>query len=151
MKYALMTTFSLLILQSPNLIAGDGGFDLYSCTSNSGRTVLSMKADYLSESRKPILVNFGIDGEFVRYDYKIKYVNGSERPDCVKPDSCVEAKWSYQDQSLLVQQGGDKVLSVTFKDNNYAVIEAGMVDPREGRVTFDQNIYLECKNYFEGP
>jgi len=128
--------------------AGDGGFFLMTCTSDSGRTVLSIFKDNNSGAEVPVKVNFGIDGQFIQYPPQIaseaSVLDGEEN----------EGLYTVHFlPGLSVLEGDTPILQVNFGDSNTVQIQPGFIDPRFGTYnsTLANGINLVCKEYFQEP
>ncbi len=145
MRYAvLMTLFSLSNLS----FAGDGGFDLYTCISSSGRTNLTVYQDFYSGSEVPNKVVFGIDGQFVTYAPEVgkcTNVKGEEvESDCVSVQIETRGSRTY----VFVGEGSKNLLQIDITDGKSATIGSGFFDPRPRFFdVFTKGIQSNCKHF----
>ena len=129
--------------------AGDGGFDLWPCVSNSGRTNLTIYSDNYSGAEVPMRVVFGIDGQFLDYDHYRYDINHSA--DKVCQDDCTQVQWN---NDMITVRNGDFVnMEIELKGTQATVLK-GFVDPRiayqEAGVQVGA-VKLTCKTFHQEP
>ena len=138
----------LLSLLATSAWAGDGGFDLWTCISNSGRTNLTIYKDNYSAAEVPAKVVFGVDGQFITY---LDYVYDLPRPDDqVCQDDCTNVQ--FYKNSVIVNSGDFINMEIELNGDK-ATIKEGFVDPRPNYQN-DGNvgaIELSCKKYHMAP
>ncbi len=142
----LIILFSFL---SSSALAGDGGFNLWTCISDSGRTNLTIYVDNYSDAKVPARVVFGIDGQFLNYD---DYRYDIERPaNEVCEDDCTNV--SVSNNQVTVNNGDYINMTVNLKGNK-ATIEKGFFDPRpeyQNSGATVGSISLTCKTFEQAP
>ena len=116
----IILSFLILSVSSIACHGGDGGFTVYTCSSDTRRTVLSI---FSADSYDDIIVNFGIDGRFVKYSSadksKVELKSKTKTTQAVK----VYKNLGTEDNELLFQA------SIDLKKKS-AVISEGFNDPR---------------------
>lgn len=137
----------IIALSSSFTQAGDGGFFLQTCVSESGRTNLTIYQDNFSGAMVPVKVVLGIDGQFVTYAPPANScvdVSGKEvEDDCLGINT---------EPYLYVNQGDVMLLKVDFGDSMTASIAKGFLDPRTMELSDVKSpILLKCKEHFEEP
>ncbi len=137
----------ILTIVSMTASAGDGGFLLYTCVSDSGRTNLTIYQDNLSVANVPIKVVFGIDGQFITYAPEVgkcQVPSGAlTEEDCLFIDA---------DANVVVRQGDTTLMAINFGDSLSASIEGGFYDPRPDYAGVSTGrINLTCKEYYQSP
>jgi hypothetical protein len=136
---------SLVSLFAAKAFAGDGGFDLWTCVSDSGRTSLTIFRDNFSGAEIPARIVLGIDGRFVTYeDYRYDIARPADQ---VCEDDCTSVRFSQG--GVSVNNGEFIGLRVDLSGGK-AVIRKGFLDPRT-QTESPNSIALSCKTYHEGP
>lgn len=142
MKVFAMTFVSLF---ASSALAGDGGFDLWTCVSESGRSSLTIYRDNFSGAEVPARLVLGIDGQFVTYE---DYRYDIERPeDQVCQDDCTSVQFSQS--GVSVNNGEAIAIRVDLKGQK-AIVRKGFFDPRT-QAASSNAIELSCKTFHQGP
>lgn len=129
-------------------IAGDGGFLLKTCISESGRTNLTIFQDNYSGATIPEKVMFAIDGQFISYAPEVGKCMGPDGS--IVEDDCLNIQ--VGSQSVWVNQGDVLLMKINFGENLSASIDSGFYDPRpEYENTPIGSINLSCKEYYLAP
>lgn len=143
--------FNLILFFGFSTQAGDGGFMVKTCVSNSGRTVYTYFVDFYSDTTVPYRTVLVVDG------HASTYVASADSSYVVDPKY-----GDGEDTGVTVkdQVSRETVLDVTFNGNN-AVIAGGWKDPRQnsdldgyGKYPLDNSfdIALTCKKpYYQAP
>ena len=149
---------ALVLVFSPLAFAGDGGYDVTTCTTDSGRTILSVYSDNYSGATTPTTVRLIIDGQMAEYYSANSYYNEeSMQWEPVDPTAPL-VEWN--EDGFDVHQNELTVLNVKMNPTNTAkfkaVIKKGYKDPRVGTeleyyITPNAEITLSCTNYHQSP
>lgn len=145
----LLTTFLL----SMTAFSGSGGFELYSCLSNSGRTSLTVRVSNDVDSINPLKVIFSIDGDQVVYEPEFAFYGSDFINICEGQPGCVYAEFNYEESRVQVWRGEETLLSVMI-DGREGLISSDFADPRPGYDypgSTDFDIELDCKHYHQEP
>jgi hypothetical protein len=142
---------SALVFSSLSAVAGDGGFKLISCISDSHRSTLVIREDNFSQTTIPYTVVLGIDGDYVTHAPEFKLNDDFEMVPVGCEEECKTVK--YQDKkSLKVTEGESTLLDVSFSGST-ATVKKGFYDPRPGYSNYpsEKTLTLNCKTYIQGP
>ena len=133
--------YLLLIL----LFVGEclGSYSLYSCSSLSGRTMLSILKDSNGSSKAPYRVILIIDGHKLEYGSRFLYKSSKSRSGRIKSLKILDGNGNLS-MDLNLKKSKDNKLK--------AILKKGYLDPREG-TPFKKysnrraNVDLTCKFY----
>lgn len=126
-------------------MAGDGGFDLWTCISESGRTNLTIYSDNYSGAKIPARVVLGIDGKFVTHEHYLYDVERAEEEIC--EDDCTQVNFTRG--GVTVSNGDHVSLQIDLKGKK-ATIRKGFYNPSTEQ-TSASSIELSCKTFHQAP
>jgi hypothetical protein len=154
MKFFYLLSFFLFLGGHGKALAGDGGYTLASCVSNSGRSLLSILLDWYSDAENTIVTRLIIDGQML--EYKSGNLYGAVSSKKTKTDTIERTK-----DKLVVTNGKEILMSVKIdlsskNGKTSATLQPNFKDPRQNTgfksfISKGKPIKLNCRKYYKAP